>query len=112
MDLLRFSATLPGALARLVPLTSVERRRYLFVARCGGEWTAYFDNGRTGSDISSKIGRLALRVRCRGVRAVCQPHTARRQEGQWRGQRSKRANRVSAGNDGLAESRACHLARQ
>lgn len=78
--------TLPGALSRLLPLTSPERLRYLFVSCVGGEWTAFFDNGKTGTDASSKMSQMALRAKCRGVRVVCRPHTARRESGKWRGE--------------------------
>ena len=58
----------------LLPLTSVERRRMLFVQTVG-EWTAFFDNGWKGTDVFSTGAFLAKKIGCRGVRAVCVPGT-------------------------------------
>lgn len=70
----RVRGTLREVLLRLQPLTSVERRKFLFVPTVGG-WTAYFDNGWRGADASSTISTLALQLGCRGLRAVSAPDT-------------------------------------
>lgn len=41
--------SLSEALKKLVPLTTGERRRYLFIPT-QNQWVAYFDNGHTGTD--------------------------------------------------------------
>jgi len=65
---------IPSLFTSLLPLTSIERRRYLF-APTRSKWTAYFDNGWAGGDPASTISYLAGQMKCRGVRAVCIPHT-------------------------------------
>src|SRR5687768_3207028 len=55
-------------LNRLLPLTSVEHRRMLFVPTAG-EWTAYFDNGWQGADVYSHISYLSMAIGCNGIRA-------------------------------------------
>lgn len=52
---------------KLLPLTSVERRRYLFVPT-NSSWTAYFDNGWMGADASSVVGYLSRKIGCKGVK--------------------------------------------
>lgn len=64
---------LQHVLMKLLPLTSVERRRYLFLSTKGG-WTAYFDNGCQGGDPASTVSFLSEKIGCKGVRAVCVPH--------------------------------------
>lgn len=61
----------------LLPLTSVEARRYLFVPT-QSNWTAFMDNGWRGPDVFSTISQLAIIVGRRGVRAVSIPHTIRK----------------------------------
>ena len=60
----------------LQPLTSVERRRYLFVPT-KSKWTAYFDNGWRGGDPASAIPALCLLRGHRGVRMTFSPHRLR-----------------------------------
>jgi hypothetical protein len=60
----------------LLPLTSVERVRSLFVPTAS-QWTAYFDNGWRGTDPSA-VRYLSSQIRCRAIRAVCVPHTIRK----------------------------------
>lgn len=67
-------------LPKLLPLTSVERRRMVFVST-RGSWCAYFDNGWRGADAYSTISYLAEVIGCRGVRAVYVPHSLDSQEG-------------------------------
>jgi hypothetical protein len=68
------SGPLGEVLSSLLPLTSVERRRYLFVPTTE-LWVAYFDNGYQGTDTASVISYLAQRMRCRGLRVVGIPNT-------------------------------------
>jgi hypothetical protein len=50
--------SLEEALDQLLPLTNVERRRYLFVPTTS-RWTAFFDNGVRGTDAFSTLSFLA-----------------------------------------------------
>lgn len=59
-------------LESLLPLTNMERRRFLFLPT-RGNWTAYIDNGAQGTDAFSAISYLAQVIECRGVRAVSVP---------------------------------------
>lgn len=67
-------------LENLLPLTSVERRRMLFVST-RGSWCAYFDNGWRGTDAYSTISYLAEMIGCRGGRMLYVPHSLDSQEG-------------------------------
>lgn len=67
-------------LEALLPLTSVEARRFLFLPT-RGNWTAYFDSGWRGTDVFSAVSTLCERISCRGIRAVCTPHTIRKESG-------------------------------
>jgi hypothetical protein len=66
-------------LTKLLPLTSVERRRVLLISSEG--WTAYFDNGKNGGDPSSVISFLSRKIGCLGVRAAYVPHSLDREDG-------------------------------
>jgi len=68
------SGSLEQVLRALAPLTSMERRRYIFVPT-GGSWTAFFDNGHQGSDPESVISHMAMHLGCRGVKVVAIPDT-------------------------------------
>jgi len=59
-----------SAILKLFPLTSVERRRYLFIPT-RSDWTAFLDNGHQGTDAFSPLSYLAGRLSCEGVRATC-----------------------------------------
>ena len=65
---------LESQLTKLLPLTSVIRRRELFVAAQGG-WTAYFDNGWRGTDTGPPMRVLAQRLGCRGLSVISVPNT-------------------------------------
>ena len=56
--------SLDNLLGRLLPLTSVERRRYLFVPT-KSQWTAFFDNGHRGTDAFSVLSYLSKRIGAR-----------------------------------------------
>src|SRR5438105_4063120 len=66
----------PTKLECLLPLTSVERRRFLFVPS-QSKWTACLDNGWQGNDPSA-VSYLATEIGCRGIRALSVPHTMRK----------------------------------
>lgn len=68
---------LPARIEHLLPLTSGEARRYLFLPTAS-TWTAYLDNGSNGTDVFSAVSFLATRIGCRGLRAVSVPHTIRK----------------------------------
>ena len=76
---------LEEALPALLPLTSVVRRRHLFVPTAG-PWVAYFDNGHRGTDAVSAMSYLAERVGCRGLRVTLTPDTV---EGEFAGARGE-----------------------
>lgn len=67
----------PEKLERLLPLTSHEARRFLFLPTAG-KWTAYLDSGWRGTDAFSAVSYLATTIGCRGIRAVSVPHTMRK----------------------------------
>src|SRR4051812_24818741 len=60
-------------LATLFPLTTVERRRMLFV-QTTADWTAFFDNGLQGTDVFSAVSYLCQQIKCKGVKATQIPH--------------------------------------
>lgn len=65
------------ALLKLLPLTSIERRRVLFIPVEKG-WTAYFDNGWRGADAGSVISYLSRTIGCKGVRSCYIPNLSNR----------------------------------
>jgi hypothetical protein len=67
---------LKSVLLQLLPLTSVQRRRLLFIPTASG-WTAFFDNGWRGTDAAAPMSYLAGQLKCRGIRVVAVPHTMR-----------------------------------
>ena len=73
-----------GALESLLPLTSVERRRIIFVPT-SSQWCAYLDNGWQGSDAFSVVSYLSRQLSCRGVKFRYQPHTAEKSADGWVG---------------------------
>jgi hypothetical protein len=60
---------LESALLHLPPLTTVERRRSLFVPTAS-PWTAYFDNGHRGPDPVPPVSYLAKALETRWIRVV------------------------------------------
>ncbi len=68
---------LPTKVEYLLPLTSVEARRFLFFPSASN-WTAYLDSGWRGTDVFSTVSYLATKIGCRGIRAVSVPHTMRK----------------------------------
>jgi hypothetical protein len=66
----------PTKLLGLLPLTSHEARRFLFLPT-KSNWTAYFENGWQGNDVSA-VSYLSRKIACRAIRAVSIPHTMRK----------------------------------
>ncbi|SFH80378.1 hypothetical protein [Planctomicrobium piriforme] len=71
-------------LQHLLPLTSVECRRFLFQPT-RSNWTAYFDNGHRGTDVFSVVSTLCEKIGCRGIRALCIEDTMRKSPTGYRG---------------------------
>lgn len=63
-------------LQALLPLTSVERRRYLFVPT-HSEWVAFWDNGHEGTDAFSAVSHLADVLSCDALRMTYVPEEGR-----------------------------------
>jgi hypothetical protein len=59
---------LKEGVAALLPLTTVDRRRWTFFQV--GNWTAFLDNGARGTDAMSTGSHLAQAIGCRGLRVV------------------------------------------
>ena len=76
------SGTLEQVLSALLPITSPEVQRHLFLPT-RSPWTAYVANGWGGTDASSAMGHMALRLGCRGLRVVAVPHTYRKGQGRY-----------------------------
>ncbi|HYH95037.1 hypothetical protein [Hyalangium sp.] len=77
-----FAGTLEQALSTLLPLNNAERRRHLFMPTRSA-WTAYIDNGWTGTDAASAMGYMARTLGCRGLRVVAVPHSLRKDQGRY-----------------------------
>jgi len=79
----RVQGDLESVLRKLLPLTNVEERRFLFIPT-RNSWTAFFANGHRGTDPSTYIATL---LKCRAVRATAVLHTMSRDEqgarGRW-----------------------------
>ncbi len=58
----------PDAVLRLLPLTNIEARRFLFIPT-RSEWTAFFDNGHQGTDVFAQLSYLSEKLGCDAVRA-------------------------------------------
>jgi hypothetical protein len=76
------SGSLEQALSTLLPLTDVERRRYLFIPTRSA-WTAYVDNGWRGTDVFGPVSYMAERLGCRGMRVVAVPNTIQKDKGRY-----------------------------
>jgi hypothetical protein len=76
------SGILEQALRALLPLTSPERRRYLFMPTRSA-WTGYVDNARGGTDAASAMSYMAETLGCRGLRVVAVPNTYRKGKGRY-----------------------------
>ncbi|HLM48501.1 MAG TPA: hypothetical protein VK458_31845 [Myxococcaceae bacterium] len=74
------SGPLEQTLSSLLPMTSPETRRELFIPT-RSPWTAYVENGWGGTDAASVMGYMAQTLGCRGLRVVAVPHTLRKDKG-------------------------------
>jgi hypothetical protein len=72
---------LSHALSQVLPLTVLGISRHLFVPTAG-PWVAYFNNWVDGTDCSA-VSYMAMRLDCRGIRAVAisEEREAQRQRG-------------------------------
>jgi hypothetical protein len=76
------SGSLEQALSALLPLTSPETQRHLFLPTRSA-WTAYLENTRGGTDASSAMASMARTLGCRGLRVVAVPYTYRKGQGRY-----------------------------
>ncbi len=76
------SGSLEQALSTLLPMTSPETRRELFIPT-RSPWTAYVENGWGGTDAASPMAYMARTLGCRGLRVVAVPHTLRKDKGRY-----------------------------
>jgi hypothetical protein len=74
VDATSIKVDLEENMRRLLPLTSVERRRYMFIPT-RSEWTAFLDNGHQGADVFSPLSYMAEKLSCEAVRATYDPGT-------------------------------------
>ncbi len=82
VEVLPVSGTLEQVLSSLLPLTSGETQRHLFIPTRSA-WTAYVANGWTGTDAASPMSAMARRLSIRGLRVVAVPHTLRGNQGRY-----------------------------
>jgi hypothetical protein len=82
VEMLPVSGTLEQALSSLLPLTSGERRRHLFIPTRSA-WTAYVADQWTGTDAVSPMRSMARRLSIRCLRVVAVPHTLRGDQGRY-----------------------------
>ena len=80
VEVLPVSGTLEQVLFSLLPLTSGERRRHLFIPTRSA-WTAYVESGWTGTDAASPMSVMARKLSIRCLRVVAVPHTRRKNQG-------------------------------
>ncbi|REG26103.1 hypothetical protein ATI61_112198 [Archangium gephyra] len=76
------SGSLEQALSALLPLTTPEIRRHLFIPT-RSPWTAYVENARGGTDATSAMRYMARTLGCRSLRVVAVPHTYRKGKGRY-----------------------------
>ncbi|KFE68548.1 hypothetical protein [Hyalangium minutum] len=82
VEVLPVSGTLEQVLSSLLPLTSGERRRHLFIPTRSA-WTAYVADQWTGTDAASPMRSMARRLSIRCLRVVTVPHTLRGDRGRY-----------------------------
>ena len=71
----KVNESLENTLRRLLPLTSVEARRFLFLPTAS-PWTTYFDNGHRSSDAFPPMSELAQTIGCRAIRCTYIPENS------------------------------------
>jgi hypothetical protein len=76
------SGTLEQVLSTLLPLTFPETRRDLFIPT-RSPWTAYVENGKSGTDAASAMSYMARTIGCRGLRVVAVPNEHRKGKGRF-----------------------------
>jgi hypothetical protein len=76
------SGSLDQVLSALLPMTSPETRRELFIPT-RSPWTAYVENGWGGTDASSVMRYMARTLGCRSMRVVAVPHTLQKDKGRY-----------------------------
>ncbi|WP_257459474.1 hypothetical protein [Archangium lipolyticum] len=76
------SGTLEQTLSALLPLTSPETRRDLFIPT-RSPWAAYVENGWGGTDAASVMAYMARTLGCRALRVVAVPNTIRKDKGRY-----------------------------
>jgi hypothetical protein len=84
VEVLPVSGTLEQVLSHLLPLTSGETQRDLFIPTRSA-WTAYVENGWTGTDAASPMRYMARWLSIRCLRVVAVPHTLRGNQGRYGG---------------------------
>jgi hypothetical protein len=74
--------SLEQVLSALLPLSSPEVRRHLFIPT-RSPWTAYVENARGGTDAASAMSYMAEALGCRGMRVGAVPHTLHEDKGRY-----------------------------
>ncbi|HLL06171.1 MAG TPA: hypothetical protein VK539_36705 [Myxococcaceae bacterium] len=74
------AGTLEQVLSSLLPLTSGETQRDLFIPTRSA-WSAYLENGWNGTDAATPMRVMARRLSIRGLRVVAAPHTLHKDGG-------------------------------
>jgi hypothetical protein len=80
VEVLPVPGPLEQALSSLQPLHSLETQRHLFIPTRSA-WTAYVENGWTGTDAASPLRYMARWLSIRCLRVVAVPHTLRKHGG-------------------------------
>ena len=80
VGVLPVTGTLEQVLSSLLPLASGETQRELFIPTRSA-WTAYLENGWTGTDAVSPMRYMTRWLGCRSMRVVAVPHTLRKHQG-------------------------------
>lgn len=76
------SGLLEQVLSSLLPLTSPETLRDLFIPT-RSSWTAYVENGWGGTDAASAMPYMARTLGCRALRVVAVPNTFQKNKGRY-----------------------------
>lgn len=76
------SGTLDQTLSSLLPLTTPEVRRHLFIPT-RSSWTAYVENARGGTDATGVMRYMARTLGCRSLRVVAVPNTIQKDKGRY-----------------------------
>lgn len=76
------SGSLEQVLSCLLPLTSPEVRRYLFLPT-RSPWAGYVENTRGGTDAASAMRYMSRTLGCRGMRVVAVPQTLSKDKGRY-----------------------------